>query len=329
MSVVFSRSLRCAWCVALGVLVSLTCSPASIAQEYPSGTVRIIVPFAAGGTIDIVGRKIAELLNREWGKPVVVENIVGAANIVGMQAAAQAKADGHTLLLAPDPALALYPLLYDKLPYDPERDFAPVATLLTFPGAFAVSPALPVKTLAEFVEFARKNALNYGSFGPGSAPNLHMELFKSVAKVDLLHIPYRGVAPILLAMRQNDVQALIIGVGSVSAQVNDGALRALAVGGSKRSALLPDVPTFDEAGFPGMHSPNWWAFVVPRATPPEIVKVINRAIAKAAEDPAYRKHLAQSGYESSVSTPEELGERMREFRKFWEPIIKAGKIKAE
>ena len=301
----------------------------AIAQDYPSGTVRIIVPFAAGGGIDTVGRKIGDVLSRQWGKPVIIENIVGAATIVGMQAAARAKPDGHTLLLAPDPSLALYPMLYEKLPYDPEKDFAPVATLVTFPGVLAVSAKLPVQSLSEFVGYAASNQVNYGSFGPGSAPNLHMELFKSIAKIDALHVPYRGVTPIMVAMRQNDVQSLIIAVGAVATQVGDGALRALAVDGEKRSPLLPEVPTFAEAGFPSMHAPNWWAFVVPAGTPPAIVAKLNTAIAQAADDPAFRAHLAQSGLEAAVGSPGELARRMAEFRAFWEPIIKAAAIKAE
>lgn len=301
----------------------------AVAQDYPSGPVRIIVPFAAGGGIDIVGRKIGEVLSRQWGKPVIIENIVGAATIVGMQAAARAKPDGHTLLLAPDPSLALYPMLYEKLPYDPQKDFVPVATLLTFPAVLAVSARLPVQSLDEFVRYAASHQVNYGSFGPGSSPHLHMELFRSIAKFEALHVPYRGVAPIMVAMRQNDVHALIVAVGAVATQVREGAVRALAIDGRKRSPLLPDVPTFAEAGFPAMHAPNWWAFVAPAGTPAPVVEAVNKAIAQAADDPAFRAHLAQSGFEAAVGTPAELARRMEGFRTFWAPIIGAAAIKAD
>jgi len=318
-------AVRLALC--LGLLGHWTAQ--AVAQDHPSGPVRIIVPFAAGGGIDIVARKIGEVMSRQWGKPVIVENVVGAATIVGMQAAARARPDGHTLLLAPDPSLALFPLLYDKLPYDPDKDFAPVATLLTFPAVLAVSVRLPAQTLAEFVQHAAVHPVNYGSFGPGSSPHLHMELFRSIAKFEALHVPYRGVSPIMVAMRQNDVHALIVAVGAIATQVREGAVRALAIDGERRSPLLPDVPTFAEAGFPAMHAPNWWAFVAPAGTPAAIVERINRDIARAAEDPGFRAHLEQSGFEAAVGSPAELAQRITGFRKFWAPIITAAAIKAE
>lgn len=313
------------------ILIPLFCLTAGRlqAQEFPTSTVKFIVPFPAGGGSDIFSRKLADVLSKDWKKPVVVENISGGANIVGIQAAIQAPADGHTVILVPDVALSLYPLMYPRLSFNPDTDLAPITTLITFPAAFVVSSKVPVNTLAEFIDYAKKTPLNYGSFGPGSAPHLHTELFKSLTKLDILHVPYRGAAPLMTGLAQGDIQMLIIGAGGVSEQIKGGTLRGLAIDGSKRSPILPDVPTFKEAGLGEMIAPNWWGLLAPSKTPKNIREKISRDIAKAMKDPLITAHLLANGNETAADTPDDLAKRIQETREFWRPIIKAADIRLE
>lgn len=299
------------------------------AQEFPAGTVRFIVPFPAGGPADILTRKIADILGRDWKKPIIVENIVGGANIVAIQAAIRAPADGHTIILIPDVPLALYPLMYAKLPYNPDTDLAPITTLISFPAVLVVNAKVPVSNFVEFLEYAKKTPITYGSFGPGSAPHLHNELLKSLVKIDMLHVPYRGAAPLMLALTRNEIQTTIIGAGSTVASIKAGTLRGLAVDGDNRHPLLPDVPTFKEAGLSGMIAPNWFALLAPPKTPQPIIEKINRDVAKAMKDPTVTSYLETNGQSVATDTPDELARRIQSTRKFWKPVIEAAGIRIE
>ena len=187
----YGRRLLIGLLLTAGLIGAFGASSVMLAQEFPSGVVKIIVPFPAGGGADIYSRKLADVLGKQWGKSVVVENISGGANIVGILAAVRAPADGHTMIVVPDVALSLYPLMYTNLAFNPDADLAPVATVVSFPAILAIASSLQATNLKEFVELAKKQPLNYGSFGPGSAPHLHTELLKSLTGIDLLHVPYR------------------------------------------------------------------------------------------------------------------------------------------
>jgi tripartite-type tricarboxylate transporter receptor subunit TctC len=315
--------------LALAVLLAFTATPPLRAQDFPTGNVRFIVPFPAGGAADILARKISDVLSREWKKPVIIDNLVGGANIVGIQAAIRAPADGHTIILVPDVPLALYPLMYAKLPYNPDTDLAPIATLVTFPAVLVVNAKMPVSNFAEFVAYTRKNQVNYGSFGPGSAPHLHDELLKSLAKIDMLHVPYRGAAPLMLALTQNEIQVTIIGAGSTVELIKAGTLRALAIDGDSRYPLLPDVPTFKEAGLPGMVAPNWFALLAPAKTPQPIIEKINHDVAKAMKDPMVSRYLEDNGLSLAPETPAEVTKRIQTTREFWRPVISRAGIRIE
>jgi tripartite-type tricarboxylate transporter receptor subunit TctC len=294
--------------IAAAAALVLCCAHA-LAQPFPAKPVKIVVTFAAGGSADIFVRAMAPFLSAELGQPVIIENKPGAGNIIAAEYVARSPADGYTLLLAPDPVLATNPLLYSKLPYDAIKDFAPVSLLVRFGLGIVVSAALPVNSLQELVAYAKANPgkLNYGSFGPGTAPHLVMELFNSVAGVSIVHVPYKGVAPVLTDLIAGVVQASSMSAGPAVPGVKSGRLRMLAVDGGKRSPLMPDVPTFAEAGFAQVQAPAWWGLVAPAATPRAVIDRLHRDIVKVLKNPAfYEANAVRQGSEPVGSTPAEF-----------------------
>ena len=301
-------------------------------QTFPAKAVRIIVPFPAGGTADIFSRAMAPFLSNDWGQPVLVENRPGAGNIIAAETVARAPADGYTLLLAPDPVLATNPLLYSKLPYDAIADFAPVTTLVRFGIGIVVNATVPAQNLRELVALAKAKpgGLNYGSFGAGTAPHLVMELFKSVAGIDIVHVPYKGVAPVLTDLTAGVVQSTAISAGAAAPQVKAGKLRMLAVDGDKRSPLMPDVPTYAESGYPQMKAPAWWGIVAPAATPRPVIDKLHRDIVKVLNTPEFRDpHAIRVGYEPVANSPAEFAALIRDTTALWAPVIKAANIRLD
>lgn len=287
---------------------------------YPSRPVKIIVPFAPGGTTDAVSRKLGEILAKKWGQPVVVEARPGAGTIIGVMSAVNAPADGYTLLLVADASVAINPLLYSDLPYNPAVDLAPVVLLNSFPMTIAVSAKLPIKDLKSLIDY-RERSLNYGSFGPGTNPQLVMESLKALSGLDAVHIPYKGVGPLMLALASGEIDVSSLSSGAALQVLQSGTARILAIDGERRLPQLPDVPTFAEAGFPRMRAPAWWAIVVRKSTPDAIVSKLNADINEAIKDPLFQQFMSKNAFIPGGGTPAELAARISDTQKLWAPII--------
>ena len=308
---------------ALGVLISLPVE----AQGWPSKPVHLIVPFSAGSAVDtlarIPGQKLAEL----WGQPVVVDNRVGANTIIGTDAAAKAPPDGYTLVLTNDGALATNPALYPKLPYHPLRDFAPIALAASIPIVLVVNSSFPASSVQELVSRAKANPgkINYASGGNGSAQHLPMEMFKLSAGIDLVHVPYKGLGPAFNDVVAGQIPVMFAGMSNVFPHVKSGRIRVLAVGGAKRSAAMPGVPTMQEAGVPGFDYAAWAGLLAPAGTPVSIINKINGDLRKVLLLPDVHDKLAALGFEVSPGTPQEFGSKIeREMAKVAKVVKDAG-----
>jgi tripartite-type tricarboxylate transporter receptor subunit TctC len=312
---------------AAGLLLALTTVAA--AQEYPTKPVRVIIPFPPGGVNDTVGRLIAAQLSERLGKPFVVENRSGAASIVGSELAASAPKDGYTLLVV-SLVNAVNPWLY-KLPYDPVGAFTPIAFLATAPNVLVVNPGLPVKSIKELVALAKEKpgSVQYASGGVGSFMHLGGELFKLTAGVDFLHVPFKGGGPAMIDLVAGHTKVGFATTITTAPHIRAGKLKALGVGASKRSPVLPDVPTIVEAGVPGYECANWIGIVAPAGTPAAIVAKLNREILAIQETPEAQKHLAAQGAETVGMSPPEFGDFILKEMSKWERVVKEGGIKAE
>jgi tripartite-type tricarboxylate transporter receptor subunit TctC len=297
-------------------------------QDFPSRPVRFIVPYAAGGSGDLLARLLGTKLASLWGQQVVVDNRAGGGGLIGTEFAARSEPDGYTLYLATDGPLTIAATLYKRVPYDWKRDFAPVSMMAMGYQVLIVKPSLPAKSLQEFVALARQKpgALNYASIGIGSAPHLGAELFKSVAAVDITHVPYRGSsAQAITALLAGDVEMFLVGTSTAVPHIQSGTLRGLAVTARNRVDGLPDVPTFVEAGLPGVDVSIWFAVLVPGGTPGAIVKKLNADIVQVVADPEFKQALKARGFEAMSSTPEQLAEFMdKDYVKFRNLIQKLG-----
>jgi tripartite-type tricarboxylate transporter receptor subunit TctC len=311
----------------VATLAVATFGPAA-AQDYPSRPVRFIVPYAAGGSGDLVARLLGNKLASLWGQQVVVDNRAGGGGLIGTEAAARSEPDGYTLYLATDGPLTVAASLYKRVTYDWKRDFAPVSMLAMGYQVLIVRASFPARNLQELIALARqkRSELNYASIGIGSAPHLGAELFKSVAKVDITHVPYRGSsAQAITALIAGDVAMFLVGTSTAVSHIQSGELRGLAVTSSKRVDGLPDVPTFAEAGLPGVDVSIWFAVLVPSGTPPAIVQKLNADIARVVGDPEFKQALAVRGFEAMSSMPEQLAEFLqKDYVKFRDLIAKLG-----
>jgi tripartite-type tricarboxylate transporter receptor subunit TctC len=297
-------------------------------QDFPSRPVRFIVPYAAGGSGDLLARLLGTKLASLWGQQVVVDNRAGGGGLIGTEFAARSEPDGYTLYLATDGPLTIAASLYKRVPYDWKRDFAPVSMMAMGYQVLIVKPSLPAKNLQELVALARQKpgALNYASIGIGSAPHLGAELFKSVAAVDITHVPYRGSsAQAITALLAGDVEMFLVGTSTAVPHIQSGTLRGLAVTARNRVDGLPDVPTFAEAGLPGVDVSIWFAVLVPGGTSGAIVKKLNADIVQVVADPEFKQALKARGFEAMSSTPEQLAEFMdKDYVKFRNLIQKLG-----
>jgi tripartite-type tricarboxylate transporter receptor subunit TctC len=298
------------------------------AQDYPSQPVRFIVPYAAGGSGDLLARLLGSKLAAIWGQQVVVDNRAGGGGLIGTEAAARSDPDGYTLYLATDGPLTIAASLYKRVPYDWKRDLAPVSMLAMGYQVLIVKPSLPAQSLQELIALARQRPgeLNYASIGIGSAPHLGAELFKSVAKVDITHVPYRGSsAQAITALLAGDVAMFMVGTSTAVPHIQSGSLRGLAVTSSKRVDGLLQVPTFAEAGLPGVDVSIWFAVLVPAGTPPAIVKKLNADMTQVIADPEFKKALAERGFDAVSSSPEQLAQFLdKDYVKFRDLIGKLG-----
>ena len=279
------------------------------ALAYPNKPVRIVVPYPAGGGIDIISRVIGERLSQRLGQPVLVDNRPGGGTILAAEMVARAVPDGHTLMITTDSTVTINQHLYAKLPYDPVRDFAPVIQLVLLNQLLLANPAVPANSLKELIAYAKANPgkLNYASYGSGSQPHLAMEMLKSQAGIDIVHVPYKGIPQAVPAALAGEVQLTFSGAASSQAHIKTGRLKPLAIGGKTRLALLPDVPTFTESGFPDVPSNAWFGVFVPVATPREIVMKLHAELTRILKEPDFmEKEITAKGYELVASTPEEF-----------------------
>jgi len=298
---------RCA-ATCLGGLL-LAASLAAHAQDYPAKPVRWVVPFPAGGPLDIVARVIGVRLSETWGQPVIVDNRPGAGGNIGAEVVAKSAPDGYTIVMGALSTHAVNVSLFRKLPYDPVRDFAPVTLISEVPNVLVVNPAVPAKTVAEFIAYARANPgkLNFASGSTGSAGHLAGELFKTMARVDMTHVPYKGAAPAVTDLLAGQVQLMFDNLASALPNIRAGRLRALAVTTKKRSAFVPELPTIAESGLPGFDVSTWFGVMAPAATPRPIVNRLHDGIVRALAQPDVKERLAAMGAEPVGDTPEQFG----------------------
>jgi tripartite-type tricarboxylate transporter receptor subunit TctC len=289
------------------------------------------VPFAPGGSSEIVGRSVAAEMSKILGQQVYVENKPGAAGNIAMAEVAKADPDGYTMIVGHIGTLAVNPYMFDKLPYDPDRDFIAVSLLAIVPSLFVVNASVPAKDLKEFVKLAQANPgkLSYGSAGNGSAGHLAFEYLKLEAKIDVLHVPYRGTGPALTDLLGGRLDASAAGAPPLLPHIKTGKLRAIAVGTTQRIAALPDVPTVAEQGYPGFETSQWYGLMVPAKTPDAIVKRLADAAAQAAKSAAVLELFAQDNAVAVGSTPAEFATYIRKEQARWKQVVERAHIRAE
>jgi tripartite-type tricarboxylate transporter receptor subunit TctC len=295
------------------------------AAQYPSKAIRLVVPLAPGGGNDLLSRYMSQKLGESLGQQVIIDNRPGGSGMIGAEHVARSAPDGYTILMAGSGQMSINPSLYAKMPYDPARDFQPISIVGSFSSMLTAHPSLPVKTVHDIVRLAKEKPgqLNYASSGNGSGSHLSMELFKSMAKVNLVHIPYKGAGPALTDLLSGQVSLLFNNPLSSMPFVRSGRTRAIAVTGTKRLSAMPEVPTVAESGLPGFDSTIWLGFFLPAATPRDIVVRLNSEVVKIVQRPAVREWLAQQGMDAVGNTPEEFAARIRSDAVKWGAVIKA------
>jgi len=296
---------------------------------YPEKSIRLVVPFATGGTSEIIARSVAASLTNSLGQSVYVDNKPGGAGNIAMEEIKRANHDGYTLMLGHVGTLAVNPALFGKkLPYDPNKDFAPVTLVAKVPNVIAVSEKSPYKTLADLVTDAKKNPgkINYGSAGNGSAGHLAMEYFSSEAGIDLVHVPYKGSGPMLTDLIGGQIQATFNGLPSLMGQIKGGALRPLAVGSADRSKVVPNVPTLSELGYKGFETSQWYGIIVPAGTPQPIIDRLQKEIAKALQSKEESKRMLDDGAVLIGDTPAQFSAFIKTEQNRWAKVIEKEKI---
>ena len=314
----------------IGLLLALAAftGPAA-ADDYPSRSIRMIIPFPPGGSNDVVGRIIANQLGERLGKQVFVDNRSGAGGVLGSDLAAKATPDGYTLLIV-SIAHAVDPWLY-KEPFDPVKDFVPVSIIATGTNVLTVNPTVPVHSVKELLALAKEKpgVLNYASAGIGSFQHLSGELFKLTADVDIQHVPYKGGGPAMLAVIAGETQAMFSSIVQTVPNIQGGQLRALATGGAQRSPILPDLPTIAEAGVPGYVATNWWGVVAPAGTPQPIVDKLHAALEEVLKSADTQKFLNQQGATPVHMSSAEFGKYIVSEIAKWGPVVQKAGMKAE
>jgi tripartite-type tricarboxylate transporter receptor subunit TctC len=316
---------RRAW-LAAGLVLAL--SPQANAQDYPNRTIKLIVPTGVGGITDILARMVGNSISNQLGQPVVIDNRTGAGGILGSRAVAQAEPDGYTLLMA-FPSHAANPALYAKLPYDSERDFAPISMVTRVSEILLVPNSSPAKSVREFVELARKEPLNYASVGVGSLAHLATELFMSSAGVKMTHIPYRSVPEAQQAVMTGQVAVFFDTPVTALPQIRAGTVRALGISTVARLTVAPDIPTIAEAGVPGYEVVGWNGVLAPANTPRPIIDKLNKAIAAALKTPELEKLLREQGIEPAGNSPEEFARLMHADIEKWIRVTREAGIKPQ
>ena len=297
------------WMTGVAAAAIALVSYSAFAQRYPEKTIRFIAPYAPGGSTDLLTRSLAQKLTEYLGQTVVADNRPGAGGNVGAEIAAKAAPDGYTILLAPVSPMAINVTLYGKkLPFNPEKDFAPITLVAKVPLVVVVNLAVPAKTLQEFIMLAksRPGKMTYGSSGNGSSNHMTGAMLMSAAQLDMVHVPYKGGGPGMIALLGGEIDMMVAQIPSSRQLHMSGKVRALALSGAKRSAALPDVPTMIESGLPGFEATSWYCVVAPAGTPKAIIDRLHAEIVKALNTPEMRQRLADDGAEVESSTPAEL-----------------------
>lgn len=304
---------------------------AAQAQTYPSRPVRLVVPYAPGGATDIIGRAAAAELSKTLGQPVTVENKPGAGGNLGADFVAKSPADGYTLLVSPSSLHGVTPFLYNKLPYDPNKDLAPIIVLGAFANVLVINPAIKANNVSELVALIRANPgkFNYASSGSGSTIHMSGEMFRSMLNLDIAHVPYKGSGPALTDLMGGQVSMMFDNIPSAISQIRAGKLRALATTGPVRSPTLPELPTMIESGFPGYISTAWFGLVAPVGTPKDIIAKLNAEGVKATRSPDFIRKMNDLGYEIVGGSPEQMAAMIQEEYKRWGPVVKASGAKVE
>jgi tripartite-type tricarboxylate transporter receptor subunit TctC len=319
------------------LVTALGVSLAAQAQDYPHKVVRLVIPFAPGGSSEIIARSIAHKLSENLGQQFIVESKPGGGGNIAMQEVANAEPDGYTLIMGHVGSLAMNPPMFannpamKKPPYDANKDFAPVSLIAIVPNIFVVNSSVPAKDLKEFVALAkaRPGTINYGSAGNGSAGHLAMEYLKMVTKIDIVHVPYRGTGPMLIDLVAGQTQATSAGTPPLLPHIRSGKLRAIAAGTPKRVTSLPDTPTVAEQGFPGFETSQWYGIIAPAKTPPAIIRKLSEEIAKATRSPEVIKRYGDDGTIPVGSTPAEFAEFIHKEQARWGEVVRKAGVKAE
>lgn len=317
--------------IAHAVLIGATLLGAvpSQAQQFPSQPIRMLVPVSPGGTTDIIARAIATRLQEAWKQPVVVENRAGGSGIVAAEIVAKAKPDGHTMLMGTFGTLTVNASLFQKLPYNTLRDFAPITLVAATPNILVVHPSVPVKTVQDLIALAKAapGKLNYASSGSGTSPHLGGELFKMLAGVDMVHVPYKGGAPAEMDLLAGHVQVMFDNMITALPYVRAGRMRGIAVTGKQRSKLFPELPTIAEAGLPGYEISGWIGLVVPVATPANVIAAIHAEMVRVLALPDIQERIL--GSDPVGSSPEAFGEFLRSETEKWAKVVAAAGIRAD
>lgn len=301
------------------------------AADFPAKPLKIVVPYPPGGSTDLLARLLGQKLRDSLGQPVVVDNRAGASGNIGATFAARSPADGYTIFLGTSTALAVNPHLYKPLPYDPQKDFAPVILATILPSLVVVNAAVPVKSMGELLEYLKSHpeTANYASSGNGTPAHLGAEMYKKMTGSQIRHIPYKGGAPALSDLAAGQTTMMFGILPETLPLVKDGRLRALAITTAQRSSLVPDLPTVSESGVPGYELVGWYAFLVPAGTPKEIVSKLNKAFNEALQDKEVREKLRSAGFEIAGGPPERLRDLMRSESKKWEQVVIDAKVKLD
>jgi tripartite-type tricarboxylate transporter receptor subunit TctC len=309
-------------------LLTCCCAPADAADVYPSRIVKFLVPQAPGGATDVFARKLGQLLSEKWGQPIIVENRAGAAGVVGTEAVARSAPDGYTLLVTYAGSQAVNPSLYQNLNFDSVKDFQTVATIASTPFILIANTKLPIKTLQDFVALARQKpgALTFASSGNGSINQLLGEMLKLEAHIDILHVPYRGVAPALADVIAGHVDTAFSSAPSVLGLIKEGQVRALAVSSATRVGAAPDIPTIAESGYSGFDVNPWWGVLAPSQIDPALTKKINADVNEILKSDSVKSFLATQGAEPLITSPEHFSEMLKRDVENWAKVVRAADI---